>query len=97
MNWNGKDLDTIGTLSDAILAIVRADDQQAADRFMELYRAESPHADSNVGYLSGYYGAETMAQVQRMFGAAHPIFGSAVPTMDAALEAGKRAAYGEFS
>lgn len=59
MNWNGKDLDTIGQLSDAILAITKADDQDSADRFMAQYRSENEAADSNVGYLSGYYDSKT--------------------------------------
>jgi len=76
MNWNGKELDTYGELSDAILAIARADDQDAADRFMAAYRLDNPvGADQNVGYLSGYCSPDTMAKVQRMFKVAHPIFG----------------------
>lgn len=93
MNWNGKSLDTIGDLSDAVLAIARSDDQAAADRFMAQYRAESEHADANIGYMSGYYDTDTMAKVQRMFGVAHPIFGTRtdVPAEEA-FEAGKRMA-----
>lgn len=89
MNWNGNDLDTIGELSNAVLEIARADDQDAADRFMAQYRAETEHADANVGYLSGYYDRDTMVKVQRMFGAAHPIFGSSVPTPDEAFAMGQ--------
>lgn len=88
MNWNGEDLSTIGKLSDAIFAIARSDDQDSADRFMAQYRAENTAADSNVGYLSGYYAPETMAKVQRMFKVAHPMFGSSVPSHEEAFDAG---------
>lgn len=30
---------------------------------------------SNLGYYSGYYGAEAMERVQRLFSCVHPIFG----------------------
>lgn len=77
MIWNGKDIKSVGDLLNEVTRIAAADDQDAADRFMAEFRAESPYADSNVGYLSGYLDVETMAKVQRMFGAPHPIFGSA--------------------
>lgn len=31
----------------------------------------------NLGYMAGYYDHETARKVQRLFGAVHPIFGSA--------------------
>ena len=30
---------------------------------------------SNLGYYSGYYGAETIERVQRLFKCSHPVFG----------------------
>jgi hypothetical protein len=78
VQWNGEDLVTYGYISSAILAIARADDADAARRFMAAYRADNPvGADSNVGYLSGYYDPDTMARVQRLFGVVHPVFGPA--------------------
>jgi hypothetical protein len=89
MNWNGKELDTIGTLFDAIIDIARRDAQGEADQFMAQYRAENEHADANVGYLSGYCGPDEMQTIQRMFQAAHPIFGGHVPSAEDALFVGK--------
>lgn len=94
MEWEGKQLATIGDLSDAVLAIARADDQDAADRFMAQYRAENEHADANVGYLSGYYGTETMQKVQRMFRAEHPIFGNKPRSDEELFDAGAAMAMG---
>lgn len=97
MNWRGKDLATIGDLSDAVLAVARADDQAAADEFMAAYRAENPHADANVGYLSGYFDVDTMAKVQRMFAVAHPIFGTRTDvSVEEGLAAGARVAVEGF-
>lgn len=33
----------------------------------------------NIGYFAGYYDHETMARTQKLFGAAHPIFGKEQP------------------
>jgi hypothetical protein len=94
--WAGKQLDTIGDLSEAVLAITRAGDRDAAQRFMQEYRAETPHADANIGYLSGYYDPPRMAEVQDLFGVAHPLFGQRKDvTPEEALEAGGRMARGE--
>ena len=98
MEWNGKSLDTIGDLMDAMLAIDRASDaaEQAA-AFMSAYRAESEHADPNIGYLTGYCGPEKAARLRELFDVSHPIFGRTTPTVDEALAAGKRMAFGETS
>lgn len=49
---------------------------------------------SNLGYFAGYYSNETRAQVERVFNAAHPIFGAIEdrppPTAEEAFEIGKR-------
>lgn len=46
----------------------------------------------NIGYFAGYYDHETRARVERLFGCAHPIFGSIAekgpPTADEAFAAG---------
>jgi hypothetical protein len=62
------------------------------------WTAEQAHqcVMSNVGYFAGYYDSETMRAVREVFGAAHPILGADAPTPEKALEAGKRAALGEF-
>lgn len=96
MNWDGRELDTIGDLSDVVLAITRAGDRDAAQRFMAQYRAETPHADINIGYLSGYYDPQRMAEVQELFDVAHPVFGRRTDVSpEEAFEAGRRAAAGE--
>lgn len=49
MNWNGKELATIGDLSDAMYVIYRLaspEREEEARRFMADYRAESEHAET---------------------------------------------------
>jgi len=88
MNWKGQELITSGDLMNK--GINKCDTPEEAQEFMRLYRAESSYADANIGYLSGYYGPETMQRIQEWFGVAHPIFGKAVPTPEEAFAAGKR-------
>ena len=49
-------------------------------------------AKINLGYFAGYYNAETMERVNRLFETQHPIFGGKTPTPEEAFEAGKKAA-----
>ena len=44
---------------------------------------------SNIGYFSGYFDQETMCKVQRLFRAAHPVFGTAIPKAQEAFDEGK--------
>jgi len=44
----------------------------------------------NLGYYSGYYDHETMKRVFKLFDCAHPIFGTTIPTPEAAFEVGKK-------
>lgn len=36
---------------------------------------------SNLGYFAGYYSPETFNRVMRLFGTAHPVFGTEYPTI----------------
>lgn len=90
MTWKGRDLRTIGDLMDH--GIDACATREEAHEFMRLYRAENEHADANIGYLSGYYGPETMQRIQDWFGVAHPVFGRSVPTPEEAFAAGARMA-----
>ena len=51
---------------------------------------------SNLGYYAGYYSDETRARVERLFGCAHPFFGSieekGAPTGQEAFEMGRKLA-----
>lgn len=95
--WQGEPLVTIGDLNDAISRIYSIEDeeerQRTADVFMEQYRAHSPHADSNIGYLTGYHGHDTMVGMLRLFQTRHPIFGGPATadhmTNEKAFEIGK--------
>jgi hypothetical protein len=49
---------------------------------------------SNLGYFAGYYNAETMERVNRLFKTTHPIFGGTIPTPEEAFEAGRQLAAG---
>lgn len=93
MIWKGNKLKTIGDLM--ILGIDKCETKEEASEFMRLYRAANPHADVNIGYLSGYYGQSEMMRIQEWFGVAHPIFGRAIPTPEEAFNAGKKLAKGK--
>ena len=90
MEWKGKELRTIGDLM--TYGINKCATPEEAQEFMRIFRAETEHADANIGYLSGYYGSDDMRRIQQWFGCAHPIFGTVVPTMEEAFEAGKKMA-----
>lgn len=92
--WGGKPLVTIGELNDAMYAIYKRGDQAEADRFMAEYRAYTEHADANIGYLTGYYGAKDAEAMRVMFQADHPIFGMKSPTFEEAFDAGFLGAMG---
>jgi len=88
MNWKGNELKTAGDLMDK--GIDRCDTPEEAQEFMKLYRAENEFADKNIGYLSGYYSPDKMAEIQKWFGVEHPIFGGAIPTPIEAFKMGKK-------
>lgn len=90
MRWKGRDLETIGDLSTAVLDIVRNGTREDAEAFMEKYSAETPHAGVNVGYLAGYYDSATRETIFDWFGVEHPFFGTATPTVDEAFQAGQQ-------
>lgn len=77
--WEGRALETTGSISRVMHEIYLIEDveerQKTADKFMALYRAYSEHADSNIGYLTGYEGPDTMVDMLRLFGVEHPVFG----------------------
>lgn len=83
--YMGKKIDRITEAFDKIK------DPAHAKLYMEAYRKISKHADSNVGYMTGYYGPKKMAELQKRFGVGHPIFGRSIPTAKQALKAGKKA------
>jgi hypothetical protein len=88
MVWEGKELNTLGEMMDAMSDIYSHDDKEAATRFMELYRAECEYADSNIGYLTGYMDSDTMRGMQKLFSVSHPVFGDGVPSPQKAFNAG---------
>ncbi|MHB1778002.1 MAG: hypothetical protein ACYCU7_18770 [Acidimicrobiales bacterium] len=89
MKWRGKDLNTVGDLLDAVC---KCGSREEAQEFMRLYRAETTHADANIGYISGYCDGGTMQRIQDWCSVAHPIFGRSIPTPEEAFEAGRRTA-----
>lgn len=72
MLWKGKELKTLGDVKDAIESI---DSPDEARQFMEEYKKDSPSADMNVGYLSGYFGVTNARKIRKLFGVSHPVFG----------------------
>lgn len=97
--WQGRELVTIGDLNYAMLQIFQLpapERQERAAEFMREYRAFTEHADTNIGYLTGYWGPKEAEEMRALFGVEHPIFGRESLSPEKALEAGKRAALGEF-
>lgn len=92
--WKGRDVATIGDLIDAVSAL---ETREEAQRFIAAYRDADPLvADGNAGYVTGYLGASRAEELREWMGTPHPIFGMKSPTPEAAVEAGKRQALGEF-
>lgn len=91
--WKGVNIEKLGQLVDAIGAL---QSREEAQDFIAAYRAVNPHADANAGYVTGYLNPQRAEELRGWMNTAHPIFGMKSPTMAAALEAGKRAALGEF-
>ena len=73
MIWKGKELKTIGDLMDH--GINKCDNAEEAQEFMRQYRVANEHADSNIGYVSGYYSREEALRIRDWFGVKHPVFG----------------------
>jgi hypothetical protein len=70
--WKGKTLTTTGHIMDAVNEI---NSPEEARQFMSAYRKATPHADENIGYMSGYFSSEKMKQIQQWFEVSHPVFG----------------------
>jgi hypothetical protein len=104
-----KELPETITIGDKYSPAMQVVNQSEADQYFEVLVAHSmkyfdqtrEEAEilerSNLGYFAGYYGRETRARVERLFGCAHPVFGTiaekGVPTVaEALLAAGVRAA-----
>ena len=85
MNWRGQELKTIGEITDAMKKIKT---KEEAAEFKAAYRLLSRHADSNLGYLTGYFGPKEADRLRELFEVSHPVFGNKNPTPAQALEAG---------
>ena len=90
MIWKGRELNTVGDIIRH--GVYKCDTPEEAQEFMRIYRAECPHADRNIGYLSGYHSQKEMRRIQEWFGVSHPVFGNTAPTAEEALGAGKKMA-----
>lgn len=85
MVWKGEMLHTYG---DVMRAMAAVESQEEAAEFMDLYRAENPSADENIGYMTGYFSREEKHRLQELFDVEHPIFGRSDPTPEQAFKAG---------
>jgi hypothetical protein len=92
MRWNDQELTTYGQILDAVTDILHNGTREQAHEFMAAYRAETPHAATNIGYLAGYCSTATATKIFDWFECAHPIFGTHVPTPDEAFHAGQQLA-----
>lgn len=71
--WDGKPLETIGQILDTA---TKAERDHRATEFLAAYRANSEHADANLGYLIGYVEpAERRRELYAAYDLNHPVFG----------------------
>lgn len=87
--WKNAEIKTVGELIDTMCAL---ETREEAQEFMAGYLAVNEHAYANVGYCTGYLGAERAQELREWCQAAHPIFGMGTPTPAEALNAGMKAA-----
>lgn len=92
MLWKGKNIESMGDLIDAVTGCIN---REEAQEFMAQYRAESPYARENIGYLAGYLSREQATRVFDWFEVSHPVFGTSFPTAEEAFAAGLK--MGELS
>lgn len=85
LTWKGKELKSMGDVLDAVEKCVT---REEAQEFMGMYRADTPHADDNIGYGAGYFDAKTSKRIWDWFGVSHPVFGTTIPTPEEAFAAG---------
>ena len=83
--WKGKPLLTLGDVSDAV---IQCQTKADAKSFLASYRRITPHAEANIGYLTGYFTDDECRRIQDLFGVSHPIFGTTIPTLEEAFNAG---------
>ncbi len=88
--WRGRELHRYSEIGAVAAEIARDGDREAAAELLDTYRRITPHADSNLGYIAGYYDAVTMQAIFDVFGVAHPVFGTSTPTPAEAFHAGRR-------
>jgi hypothetical protein len=86
-----KHLPCKATIGDLYRPAMEVADQAEADAYFEQLversmrcegrsRADAERLErSNLGYFAGYYDADTMARVNRLYATQHPIFGSGPP------------------
>ena len=86
MNFKGCELRTLREIIDFGLAIK---DETEQKEFVKEVRLSGPFALQNVGYFAGYYDRETKHKIFKVFGTAHPIFGTHDVDSDEAFAAGK--------
>jgi len=86
-----RDWSKIKTMGEVMRAALECETKEEAAQFMEEYREITPHADENIGYMSGYYDNATMTKVQDLFDVAHPVFGRKVPSPEEAYQLGVNA------
>jgi hypothetical protein len=91
MFYKGKEIKTIRDIMDIIDEVKTPEE---AEEFMNAYREDVGKrvADSNIGYLSGYYPQEDMIRIQKLFGVQHPLFGDKVLSPQEAFELGLKEA-----
>ena len=86
--WEGKEISDLQSLEEAMLEVYTSQDKERGQRFMDAYRVINPNADSNIGYMTGYYG--DIEGMCKFFDVYHPFFGRTTPTLEEALQMGMK-------
>lgn len=73
MEWKGEEIITVKDLINKVIS--KCKDKNEAQEFMQLYRSHTKYADSNIGYISGYFDEAERRRIQDWFGVSHPVIG----------------------
>ena len=73
--WGGVKYTSFPETLNKALSLPAKDAKKFADGFMKGYRKLTKFADSNVGYMIGYYGDKERRKLHKLFNVDHPVFG----------------------
>jgi hypothetical protein len=73
--WKGKKYSDFSKTLNEALSLPSDEAKEFADKFMKGYRKVTKFADTNIGYVIGYYDNKERKKLYKIFNVNHPIFG----------------------